>query len=153
MSIFKNGLQYLFIQKNNRFLVQFIRYFFVGGFAFVVDFAALVFFKEVCGLQLIISNTLSFTLGLLVNYFISIFWVFTNSKVKSRRLEFIFFAIIAVVGLGLSDVLLWIFTDYAGICYLTAKTIVSVIVWQWNFLARKYLLFGQSISNKSNENE
>ena len=137
----KNAFRHLFIQKSNHFFVQYFRYFFVGGLAFVVDFGMLAFFTEVCGIHYIVSNTLSFTLGLLVNYFISIFWVFTDSKLKSRKLEFTFFAVIAVTGLVLSDLLLWVFTYYVGIYYLTAKIIVSVIVWQWNFLARKYLLF------------
>ncbi len=121
--------------------MQFVRYFFVGGLAFAVDFGMLAFFTEVCGIHYITSNTLSFVLGLLVNYFISIHWVFTNSSFKNRKLEFFFFAIIGVIGLALNDAVLWICTQQIGIFYLLSKVIAAATSYLWNFFARKYLLF------------
>ncbi|MDR1879032.1 MAG: GtrA family protein [Bacteroidales bacterium] len=140
-------LHKIFIEKTNNFFVQFFRYFFVGGLAFLVDFAALALFTEVCHFHYIISNTISFTLGLLVNYFISVLWVFNNSNVKNRKLEFVLFAIIGIIGLGINDLALWIFTHGYGIFYLLSKVLAAMVSYLWNFLARKYFLF----NNKKNE--
>lgn len=147
MSKIKQLLQQLFIQRSNNLLVQFMRYFFVGGCAFAVDFGTLALFTEIFHFHYILSNTISFILGLLVNYFISIFWVFTNPNLKNRKVEFILFAIIGVVGLGLNNLFLWVFTQGLAIYYLLSKILAAAICYLWNFFARKYLLFNK----KSNE--
>jgi len=137
----KNKFHHLFIQNNNQFFVQFVRYFFTGGLAFLVDFGMLVFLTEICGFYYIFSNTISFTLGLLISYTITIFWVFTKSKFSNRKLEFAFFAVIGIIGLVLTNVLLWCCTHVFGIYYLLSKIIATGIVYIWNFLAKKYWLF------------
>lgn len=131
----------LFYGTTDRLLVQFVRYFFVGGFAFVVDFGLLYILTEYAGLHYLLSATLSFISGLLVNYIISCIWVFSNSKFKSRLVEFLFFAAIGVVGLLLNDALIWLFTDCIGTHYMFSKIVAAAIVYLWNFFARKYLVF------------
>jgi putative flippase GtrA len=143
----KQLLRQLFIRRSSNFFVQLTRYFFVGGLAFAVDFGALAFFTEICRFHYLLSNTIAFIFGLLANYFISIFWVFTNSNLKSRKVEFILFAAIGVIGLGLNDLLLWIFTQGLAVYYLLSKILAAAICCLWNFFARKYLLFNK----KSNE--
>lgn len=131
----------LFYGTTDRLLVQFVRYFFVGGFAFVVDFGLLYILTEYAGLHYLLSATLSFISGLLVNYIISCIWVFSNSKFKNRLVEFLFFAAIGVVGLLLNDALIWLFTDCIGTHYMFSKIVAAAIVYLWNFFARKYLVF------------
>lgn len=131
----------LFYGTTDRLLVQFVRYFFVGGFAFVVDFGLLYILTEYAGLHYLLSATLSFISGLLVNYVISCIWVFSTSKFKNRLVEFLFFAAIGVVGLLLNDALIWLFTDCIGTHYMFSKIVAATIVYLWNFFARKYLVF------------
>ena len=137
----KEQFKTLFTKKTNQILVQLFRYTFVGGFAFLVDFGLLFFLKEFCGFHYLLSASLYFIAGLFVNYFISIYWVFTTSKNKNRKLEFFYFGLIGVIGLGLNDFFIWIFTDKVQFHYLASKIIAAVIVYLWNFFARKYLLF------------
>ena len=131
----------LFYGSTDKLLVQFVRYFFVGGFAFVVDFGLLYILTEYAGLHYLLSATLSFIAGLLVNYIISCLWVFNGSKFKNRLVEFLFFAAIGVVGLALNDTLIWLFTDCIGTHYLFSKIVAAAMVYLWNFFARKYLVF------------
>ena len=131
----------LFYGSTDKLLVQFVRYFFVGGFAFVVDFGLLYIFTEYAGLHYLLSATLSFIAGLLVNYIISCLWVFNGSKFKNRLVEFLFFAAIGVVGLALNDALIWLFTDCIGTHYMFSKIVAAAMVYLWNFFARKYLVF------------
>ena len=131
----------LFYGTTDRLLVQFVRYFFVGSFAFVVDFGLLYILTEYAGLHYLLSATLSFISGLLVNYIISCIWVFSNSKFKNRLVEFLFFAAIGVVGLLLNDALIWLFTDCIGTHYMFSKIVAAAIVYLWNFFTRKYLVF------------
>ena len=138
---FKNSFRHFFVQKSNNFFVQFVRYFFVGGISFLVNFGMLAFFTEICGIHYIISNTLAFLLGLLTNYFLSILWVFTNSNLKKREVEFIIFAVIGIIGLGIDNFMLWFCTEKLEIYYLLSKIISAAVGLLWNFLARKFLLF------------
>ncbi|MDR0790041.1 MAG: GtrA family protein [Bacteroidales bacterium] len=137
----KDKLQRLFLNKTNKVLLQLFRYTFVGGFAFVVDFGLLWLLTDVCGLYYILSATLSFSTGLCVNYFISVKVVFFESKVCNKKLEFFFVGVIGVVGLALNNGLLWFFTEQLAIYYLFSKIIAAILVYLWNFFARRYLLF------------
>jgi putative flippase GtrA len=131
----------IFIEKSNKTLIQLFRYTFVGGIAFLVDFGLLLFFKEVVGLHYILSASLSFIAGLFVNFIISIYWVFTEFKNISKKLEFLYVAMIGIVGLLLTDLLMWFLTSNLNIYYLVSKIAATIVVFFWNFFARKYLLY------------
>ena len=127
----------LFYGTTDRLLVQFVRYFFVGGFAFVVDFGLLYILTEYAGLHYLLSATLSFISGLLVNYVISCIWVFSNSKFKNRLVEFLFFAAIGVGGLLLNDALILLFTDCLGTPYMFSTIVAAALLHPWNFFSPK----------------
>ncbi len=139
----------LFVGDTDNTLIQFFRYLFVGGLAFVVDFALsyILFrfaFHEKKELA-IVANSLSFIAGLAVNYFISTFWIFKNSKVKNKLVEFISFAGIGVVGLlitmGITKLFeIWL-GDTTSLFQIIAKIVSTAVSFLWNFFARKILLY------------
>ena len=57
----------------------------------------------------------------------------------SAQMEFILFIIISLIGLGLTEWLMWLFTDGLGLFYLASKAIAAVIVLLWNFFAKKLM--------------
>ncbi|WP_317194354.1 GtrA family protein [Bacteroides faecis] len=67
--------------------------------------------------------------------------MFRSSKIKNKKIEFILFGLIGVIGLGLNNVLLYFFTDLIGLYYMLSKLITAVLVYAWNFLGRRYFLF------------
>lgn len=141
-----NVITALFAGDTNNIIIQFFRYGIVGGLAFVVDFGLLWILTEYAGLHYLLSATVGFIAGLIVNYLISVRWVFTASAAQRaaspglRRIEFICYALIGVVGLGLNSLILWLSTDVLGIYYLGSKLISTVLVFIWNFLARRVLM-------------
>jgi putative flippase GtrA len=137
----------LLINKSANVTVQLIRYTIVGGFAFLIDFSLLYLLAKCVGLHYIVSASISFIAGLLTNYFISVKWVFTASKIKNRKLEFLFFALIGIIGLILNDIFLYIFTDVFKIYLMYSKIISAALIYLWNFFARKYLIFNVSKNN------
>ncbi|MDR2011219.1 MAG: GtrA family protein [Bacteroidales bacterium] len=139
----KTFINKIFFDKTDNTLIQLFRYTFVGGFAFLVDFGLLTFCKEILDLHLLVSTTIGFTAGLIVNYIISIFWVFTKSKYKNKKIEFLIFSIVGIVGLGLTNLFMWVFTDIVGIHYMISKVITTILVYLWNFFGRKYTLFSK----------
>ena len=131
----------LFLDKTESTLIQLFRYTFVGGLAFIVDFGTLYLLTEFINVHYLISAAAAFILGLLTNYFLSVKWVFSSRTIDSRGIEFLLFAVIGLIGLGLNELFLWVFTDLFSIYYLFSKIITAVFVYLWNFLARKYILF------------
>ncbi|HQK69261.1 MAG TPA: GtrA family protein [Bacteroidales bacterium] len=131
----------LFLDKTENTLVQLFRYTFVGGFAFVVDFGTLFLLTEIFHIHYLLSAAMAFILGLITNYFLSIKWVFSIRSIENKKIEFLLFSIIGLIGLGLNELLLWIFTDLILIHYLLSKIITAIFVYLWNFIGRKYLLF------------
>ncbi|WP_294477383.1 GtrA family protein [uncultured Bacteroides sp.] len=134
----------LLVLPTSNVICQFVRYAFVGGLAFVVDFGLLYVLTEYLSLYYILSASLSFIVGLLINYFISILWVFSDYKSSNRVAEFIYFALIGIVGLLLNVFILWLITEFFDIYYMYSKLIAAVVVYLWNFLARKYFLFSKN---------
>lgn len=135
------SLQKLLIDETNHWFPQLIRYIFVGGLAFLVDYGLLFLLTEAAGMHYLFSATLSFIAGLLTNYFISIRWIFRQSKLQSRLTEFLIFSIIGIIGLGLNNLFLYALTEYLHLHYLLSKLITAAIVMLWNFLGRRIILF------------
>lgn len=139
-------MQSIFKGKTNNTLLQLFRYTFVGGFAFLVDFGTLFFLTEFFHIHYLVSAGIAFIFGLTVNYFLSILWVFSSRTMENRLLEFFLFALIGLVGLGLTELFLWILTDIFLIYYLLSKIITTIIVYFWNFFVRKLMLFNKQYS-------
>ena len=112
-------LKDILVSKSDNLFVQLLRYTFVGGLAFIADFGILFILTENAGFYYLASATCSFIAGLLVNYYISTIWVFGLSPYK-KGMEFLLFALIGVIGLGLNDLLIWIFTEKCGIYYIAS---------------------------------
>jgi putative flippase GtrA len=134
-------IEWLFVTKTRNTYIQFFRYGFVSVLALVVDFGGLIILKEFAHLYYLIAATISFVAGLIVNYLISAFWVFHSSKLSNKTHEFLLFALIGLVGLGLTDAILWALTSGLGLYYIYSKAIATAIVYFWNFGARKKFVF------------
>lgn len=131
----------IFLGKQDALSIQFIRYFFVGGFAFIIDFGLLYILTDIFSIHYFLSAAISFTIGLLVNYLLSTQWVFSKRSINNKQLEISIFFIIGAIGLGLNQFFIWLFTEAAGTHYLVSKLLSGVIVLLWNFFARKFTLF------------
>ena len=133
----------LFKEKTDNIFLQFFRYIFVGGTAFVVDFFFLYFFSDICGIYYLISGVLSFIISVLVNYIMSTKWVFNQENIENKLVEFNLFIIISTIGLVFTEILLYVFTDIIGLYYLISKIIAAIIVLFWNFIARRVMFYGR----------
>ena len=133
----------LFRQSTDNIYLQFFRYIFVGGTAFVVDFFFLYFFSDICGIYYLVSGVLSFIISVLVNYLMSTKWVFNQDNIDNKVLEFNLFLIISTIGLVFTEILLYFFTDILGLYYLISKIIAAIIVLFWNFIARRVMFYGK----------
>lgn len=127
-------------EKNQHLLVQIFNFGIVGFIATIIDFVFLYIFKEYFNLPIILSNTLSFIISVIYNYWASLTFVFDVNKEKDKRKNFIIFIIFSVIGLIINDIIIWIITEFTNIHYLISKIIATIIVMIFNFITRKKFL-------------
>ncbi len=155
-------------EKLKILISEFLRYIVVGGIAFVADFGSLYIFKEFVFYKLAygiyLSTAVGFIIGLIVNYVLSLKFVFTQAKDQGKGRDtksFIIFAIIGIIGLGLTELGMYIGCDllkpqldsslayFSNIInydivkygYLLVKCFVTAVVLLWNYAGRKIIIF------------
>ena len=142
--------------ENLRTLVlEFLRYAVVGGIAFVADFGTLwltqelVFKTLACGVYL--ATACGFVVGLAVNYALSLAFVFTQAKDRGRGRSvgaFLVFGVVGLLGLGWTELGMWLGYDVLGWDYRLVKILVTGAVLMWNYLGRKILIFNGKGTDK-----
>lgn len=126
--------------KVKKILIQIFRFGIVGGLAFIIDYFILIFCKEFLHLNTLISAALGFIVSVIFNYILSIKWVFDVNQEKSKKNNFIIFIVLSIVGLILTEIIMWFGTDLLEINYLIVKIIATGIVMVFNFISRKLFL-------------
>ncbi len=150
----------LFIEETSNTFIQFFRSLFVGGAATVVDFVVLIICRELFHMPESVGAAVGFVFGVTVNYIISTLWVFAKAKVENRTKDFIFFVIIGIIGALLTELIMAPFSvdgifgegffvthqTFGSLIpvdkyYIPGKIIAVVLVYIWNFCARKFILY------------
>lgn len=121
-------------------LIELARYFVASAVALGVD-TGLYALGLHLGLGYPLAAILSFLGGLTVAYLISVRWAFRTRRLRNARIEFIVFAAIGVLGLLLTESLLWLQIDVLAFGPVPAKLAASCGVFLFNFGARKLVLF------------
>ncbi len=119
---------------------EFLRYLACSALALGVDFAVYSLALSL-GLPYPVAAALGFSLGLWVAYTTSVRFAFTEHSLVDRRMEFLLFAFIGLIGLLLTEVLLWLLVDKFGAGARSAKLVAAGFVFLSNFTFRKLLLF------------
>lgn len=122
-------------------LTQILIYGVISALVVLVDYVTLWLLTEKVGVHYILSAAIGFSLGLPVSYFLGKHFVFKESRLQSPATEFIAYSLVGVVGLGLTELFMWLFTDIIGLHYMLSKAITLWIVFSWNFSARRFLVF------------
>ncbi len=130
-------------EKTDNVVVQLFRYFVVSGLSLVIDFCTLFAFTSLLHIHYLVSSVLSYSIGLVINYFISVRWVFNTRKYADRRKEFALFVIIGLLGLGINTLTMWLFTSVLALYYLLARVISAAIGYTWKYVARRLIIFSK----------
>lgn len=116
---------------------QFARYFVVALIGLAFDFGTLVLLHDALHMHYLLAAAAGFVVGLTVNYALSTRYVFKDSKLNSKWLEFMLFGAVGLIGLGILSVAMWLLVDVLGLWYVFAKCLATVVVYVWNFIGRK----------------
>jgi len=118
---------------------RFVRYFVVGGLAFVVYFSlfSAMFYG---GIHYLIAGAFAFILATAFNYWLSIKFVFVSGY-HSRGREVVLIYLVSTLGLVINQGVLTGLVEYVGFHPIPAACGATVVVFAWNFLARHLWVF------------
>lgn len=123
-----------------KLIAQVLKFGVVGGTAFLIDYSIMIALTEFFGINYLISSGISFVVSVIYNYILSVHWVFDVDKNGNKKKEFIVFILLSVIGLGLNQLLMWVFVSRVHVFYMLAKIFVTAIVMIYNFVTRKIFL-------------
>lgn len=126
--------------KTKRLFLQIFKFGIVGGIAFIIDYSIMVICKELLHFNVLLSAFFGFTISVIYNYIASIKWVFDVKEDSNNTKNFILFIIFSIIGLILTEIIMWLGTDIIKISYLIVKIIATIIVMIFNFITRKIFL-------------
>ena len=152
-----------FLKKWNEkhpLLMEIVRFCIVGGLATVVDMVVmgvvLYLFEpelyphfynvwigggEPSTLATVVGTGAGFILGLFVNYFLSVLFVFEEKGKSKSVFGFTVFAVLSAIGLGIHLLGMYIGYDLLHINEWIVKIILTAVVMVYNYVSKKLLLF------------
>jgi len=121
--------------------VKIVRYLFAGGAAAVVDFGFFSLLTKGLGFPWAPIALFSFLLATLVNYQLSVRYVFESGTRFSRHHEAFLVFVVSGVGLALNQIILWLLIERAAWDMLIAKIVATGGVFFWNYGIRRNFIF------------
>lgn len=129
---------------------QLVKYSIFGLLSFFVDFSLTYYLTQNLQAHYLVSSTIGYVTGLIINYFFSITWVYSKRNLKDFwHLEFGIFFVIEIVALLLMSIVMFFAKDYLKIPLMLSKLIGNFVAFIWNYLIKHFFLFRANPTEKS----
>lgn len=132
---------------------QILKFGVVGFTAFFIDLGVFTVLSSVFHIYYLIANCISFTVSLVFNYVMSMKYVFERKEDADKRVEFVIFTVLSVIGLGINSLVIFICLDGIynhvpllrrligrGLAETGGKVVATAVVMVYNFITRKIFL-------------
>lgn len=141
---------------------QMIKFGLVGAICFVIDYliglivmniVLVVLSADYFEVASVVGSVVGFSVSVIVNYILSFKFVFARKENLNKKVEFIVFLILSIIGLLLNSFLIWIVVGpiYSAniflqenigynLIYTGAKVFATAVVMVYNFVTRKMFL-------------
>lgn len=145
--------------KFKKLIIQLLKFGVVGGLSFIIDFVITLIISAILrkfGVSVETAATVAgffgFCISLIFNYLMSMKFVFERKDNMDRKKEFLIFAALSAVGLGLNELILYygvvicdkmlpnIVETKPTLVTAGVKIIATAIVMVYNFISRKMTL-------------
>ena len=122
---------------------QFIKFAIVGFSSTIIDWGIYLILTRFLGIYYLMAKILSFSIAMINSYIWNRRWTFKSNDPQKLR-EFIKFLIIALVGVVLNTLIMYVAVDFIYLNDLYGLVFASGIVMFWNFGANKFYTFKES---------
>ena len=125
--------------KEHQELKHFIIYGFIGGFSALVDTLTYILLSKYINLDILIINIISVNVGITISFILN---AFINFKMTDHLLKrALKFYAVGYIGLGISELILYIFVTVLGFNEILIKLISVVFVACVQFVLNRLLTF------------
>jgi putative flippase GtrA len=121
--------------------MQVFRYFLVGGASAVIDISLFTFLTYALKYHWLQSSVISFICATLINYFLSIRFVFTSGNRHSKNLELVSVFVVSLLALCANQIILYICIELLYFNLIFSKFLSILLVFFLNYFGRKYFVF------------
>ena len=121
--------------------MRLIKYFFVGGAAAAVDIGLFSLFTIFLGFSWFSVSIYTFLLATLVNYLLSIRFVFESGARYPKHVEILGVFVISALALLVNQIVLYIAIEWLDLHLIFSKIIATGTVFFWNYFGRSRLIF------------
>lgn len=122
------------------FIEKFLKFGVVGFSGIIVDFGITYVLKEKLRIHKYVANSTGFVMATISNYLLNRYWTF-NTGDNAQFSQFGKFFGIAIVGLALNNLLIYLLNDKLKVNFYVSKAIAVAIVSVWNFLGNYLYTF------------
>ncbi len=116
-------------------------YLIVGGLATVVEWAAFWVFSNPFHIQYLLATALAFALSTFANWAFGRMLVFKDPGDQSLLRELASIYLASIVGLLLNLAIMYALVEFLSVPEMLAKMAATVLVFAYNFLVRKLLIY------------
>ena len=133
----------IFGRANRKEVNRFSKFLVVGTIGFVIDFGLLNLLHLRFGIAVLVANAFSFSSAMTSNFIWNRYWTYQDSRSKPFLSQYVQFAGVNVLGLGINTLVLLLTLPMANhligaLGYNAAKVIATLVVLFWNFFVNRY---------------
>ncbi len=123
---------------------QIVKYLIAGGTSTSADifiYSLLVYFA---GLWYVTSSIISFTIAFWISFGLQKFWTFRDKNTEKIMKQTYLYFFVAIVNLGISTLLIYLFVDYAHIHKFLSKIFANIIIATESFFVYRHFIFAKT---------
>lgn len=121
-------------------IIKFLKFCVVGFSGMIIDFGITWILKEKARINKYIANSVGFTLAASSNYLLNRWWTFRSHN-DAVMMEYFSFIMIAIAGLILNNLVIFLLNDKAKLNFYLSKLIAVGVVTLWNFVLNYLITF------------
>lgn len=121
-------------------IFKFLKFGAVGFSGVFVDFGITWICKEWVRIEKFVANAIGFSVAATSNYFLNRIWTYESHNPRVM-VEFTQFFMIAMMGLVINTLIIWLLDRRFSMNFYVAKLMAVGVVTLWNFAANTYITF------------
>jgi putative flippase GtrA len=124
--------------------MKIVHYFFVGGISAIIDISLFAIFAGYFKFPWFFVSIITFIIATLVNYFLSIRFVFESGSRYKKHHEILGVFIVSTLALLLNQLFLFLFIEKLNTHLLISKSLTTGMLFLLNYFGRKRFIFKEA---------
>lgn len=126
----------IFKRLDNRFFIYVI----FASLATLLDIIVLYILKDFIKFHYLLATAIGYISGMFLSYSLNKIYNFRNQSRKVIR-QFGLFMFVSGIGLGLTQIIIWVFVEFINFDVFIAKLFSIFVVFFWSFYGHKKITF------------